>query len=72
MGIHLEGIFINPEKKGIHKPEFFLPLTVKNYQLIEDDFIKIVTLAPELDDGLIEYLHSKGIKVQAGLCIVYL
>ena len=68
LGIHLEGIFINPEKKGIHKPEFFLPLTVKNYQLIEDDFIKIVTLAPELDDGLIEYLHSKGIKVQAGHC----
>lgn len=68
LGIHLEGIFINPEKRGIHNPEHFMSLTVENYKLIEDDFIKIVTLAPELDEGLIEYLHSKGIKVQAGHC----
>ena len=68
LGIHLEGIFINPLKKGIHNPDYFLPLTVDNYKLIEDDFIKIVTLAPELDEGLIEYLRSKNIKVQAGHC----
>ena len=38
--------------------------------MIEDDFIKIVTLAPELcKDNLIQYLHSKDIKVQAGHCI---
>lgn len=69
LGVHLEGIFINPEKKGIHNPEHFLPLTVENYKLIEDDFIKIVTLAPELDEGLIDYLISKGVKVQAGHCV---
>lgn len=68
LGIHLEGVFINPEKKGIHNPKHFLPLTIENYKLIEDDFIKIVTLAPELDEGLIDYLTSKGIKVQAGHC----
>ena len=69
LGIHLEGIFINPEKKGIHNPEHFLPLTVEKYKLIEDDFIKIVTLAPELDEGLIDYLLGNGVKVQAGHCI---
>lgn len=69
LGIHLEGIFINPKKKGIHNPELLMSLTVENYKLIEDDFIKIVTLAPELDEGLIEYLHSKSVKVQAGHCI---
>ena len=69
LGVHLEGIFINPEKKGIHNPAHFLPLTVENYRLIEDDFIKIVTLAPEFDNGLINYLTEKGIKVQAGHCI---
>lgn len=68
LGIHLEGIFINPEKKGIHNPEHFLTPTVENYKLIEDDFIKIVTLAPELDDGLINYLCQKRVKVQAGHC----
>lgn len=66
LGIHLEGIFINPQKKGIHNPKHFLALTVENYKLIENDFIKIVTLAPELDEGLIEYLKNKNIKVQAG------
>lgn len=68
LGIHLEGIFINSAKKGIHNPERFLPLTIENFKKIEDDFIKIVTLAPELDEGLIDYLKSKSIKVQAGHC----
>lgn len=67
-GIHLEGIFINSEKKGIHNPKHFLPLTVDNYRLLEDDFIRIVTLAPELDEGLIDYLKEKNVKVQAGHC----
>ena len=69
LGVHIEGIFINPEKKGIHNPEHFMKLTVDNYKKIEDDFIKIVTLAPELDENLIDYLLSKNIKVQAGHCI---
>lgn len=69
VGIHLEGVFINSRKKGIHNSDCFLPLTVENYKLIEDDFIKIVTLAPELDEGLIGYLKEKGIKVQAGHCV---
>ena len=69
LGVHIEGIFINPEKKGIHNPEHFLPVSVDNYRLIEDDFIKIVTLAPELDCGLIDYLKEKNVKVQAGHCV---
>lgn len=71
LGIHLEGIFLNPEKKGIHNPKYFLAPCIENYKLIEDDFIKIVTLAPELDRNLelSHYLLSKGIKVQAGHCV---
>ena len=70
LGIHLEGIFLNPQKKGIHNQEHFLTPTVENYKLIENDFIKIVTLAPELDKDfeLSKYLLSKGVKVQAGHC----
>jgi len=68
-GVHLEGIFINKIKKGIHNPEHFLPLTIENYKKIEDDFIKIITLAPELDEGLIDYLKNKDIKIQAGHCV---
>ncbi len=69
LGVHLEGIFLNPEKKGIHDEKLFLPLTAENFRKIEDDFIKIVTLAPELDEDLIDCLISKGIKVQAGHCL---
>lgn len=68
LGIHLEGIFLNANKKGIHKSEYFLPLTVENYKKVEDDFIKTITIAPELDEGLLEYLSDKDIKIQAGHC----
>lgn len=71
LGIHIEGIFINSDKKGIHNEEHFLMPTIENYRLIEDEFIKIITLAPELDADkkLSNYLTLKGIKVQAGHCI---
>jgi len=70
LGIHLEGIFINPDKRGIHDEKLFLKPTVENYKLVEDDLIKIVTLAPELDENaeLSRYLTLKGVKVQAGHC----
>lgn len=76
LGIHLEGIFINPEKKGIHNPAHFLEPTIENFKKLADDFIKIVTLAPELcrayiqkGENLISFLRQKGIKVQAGHCV---
>ncbi len=83
LGVHLEGIFINEKKKGIHNPAHFLTPSVENYKLLEDDFIKIVTLAPELipsissqvasfeepQESLADYLAEKGVKVQAGHCV---
>lgn len=68
-GIHLEGIFLNPEKRGIHNPKYFMHPTIENFKQLEDPFIKILTLAPEFDDGLIKYLWNKGVRVQAGHCI---
>lgn len=69
-GVHLEGVFLNPEKKGIHNSDLFMSPTVDNYKLLEDDTIKIVTLAPELaEPALFEYLKNKGVKIQAGHCI---
>ena len=68
-GVHLEGIFLNPEKKGIHNSDYFMKPTLDNFKLVEDDFIKIITLAPELaDTELLNYLKNKGVKVQAGHC----
>lgn len=70
LGIHLEGIFINQDKKGIHDEKLFLQPTIENYKLVEDELIKVVTLAPELDEDceLRHYLTLKGVKIQAGHC----
>ena len=67
-GIHLEGPFINPEKAGIQPKKFIQPLNIELFKQIEDELIKIVTLAPELDKNyeFTKYLISKGIKVSAG------
>lgn len=69
LGIHLEGNFMNPKKRGIQDENLFMTLTVENFKQIEDEIVKIVTVAPELDEGLIDYLKFKGVKVQAGHCV---
>lgn len=72
MGVHLEGPFINPNKAGVHNPEIIKVPNLKDYRNITDgvdeDFIKIVTLAPELDKNLelTKYLTQKGVVVSAG------
>ena len=72
MGVHLEGPFINPNKAGVHNPELIKKPNLKDYKKIidgiDESFIKIVTLAPELDEGneLSEYLKSKGVIVSSG------
>jgi len=67
-GINLEGPFINPKYKGAHSQEYILPVTVEDYRKIEDDEIKIITVAPECDKNmeLANYLKNKGIIVSVG------
>jgi N-acetylglucosamine-6-phosphate deacetylase len=71
LGIHLEGPFLNPEKRGAHPQEYLLPLTLENVnQVLENygDIVKIITLAPELDptNEVIPYLNSLGITISLG------
>jgi N-acetylglucosamine-6-phosphate deacetylase len=71
LGVHLEGPFLNPQKRGAHPVEFLLPLTIENVkQVLGDcaDIVKIITLAPELDSTgeVISYLQSLGISVSIG------
>lgn len=67
-GINLEACFISPEKKGIHDESQLLLPSIDNFKLFENENIKIVTIAPELDKNLelTNYLKAKGIKVFAG------
>jgi N-acetylglucosamine-6-phosphate deacetylase len=71
IGVHLEGPFLNPEKRGAHPAEYLLPLTIDNIKRVLSDYadiVKIITLAPELDatGEVIRYLCSLGITVSLG------
>ena len=71
MGVHLEGPFLNYDKRGAHPAEYLLPLTLDNVKQILGNYsniVKIITLAPELDSTgeIIPYLTSQGIVVSLG------
>jgi N-acetylglucosamine-6-phosphate deacetylase len=71
LGVHLEGPFLNPQKRGAHSQEHLLPLTLDNVKRVLGDYaslVKIMTLAPELDETgkVIPYLKSLGITVSLG------
>ena len=71
LGVHLEGPFLNPHKRGAHPAEYLLPLTLSEVKRVLGDqsaTVKIITLAPELDQTgeVIPYLKSSGITVSLG------
>nr|CAD7605115.1 unnamed protein product [Timema genevievae] len=72
LGVHIEGPFINVEKKGAHPPKYIKPLD-KGVETVLDmygslDNVCILTLAPELENALpiIHELTSRGITVSLG------
>lgn len=71
LGVHLEGPFLNPQKRGAHPSEYLLLLTIDQLQRVLGDYadiVKIITLAPELDrtGEAIPYLRSLGMTVSLG------
>ena len=65
LGFHLEGPFINPDKKGGINPEGIYPSSPEAFKEIEDiigETLKIMTIAPELPGNLniIKYLKYNG------------
>jgi N-acetylglucosamine-6-phosphate deacetylase len=68
LGIHLEGPFLNPEFKGVHPENYILEPNINNFKKFEDENIKIVSYAPELDKKLefTRYLTQKNIIPSAG------
>ena len=69
IGVHLEGTFLSKDKAGIQDKSTFLAPTITNFKSITEGFedvVKIVTIAPEDDVDLIDYLNEKNILTQAG------
>lgn len=71
LGVHLEGPFLNYQKRGAHPEQFLLPLTLENVKKVLGNYgniVKIMTLAPELEENqqIIPYLKSLGITISLG------
>jgi N-acetylglucosamine-6-phosphate deacetylase len=70
LGLHLEGPYINPVKRGAHIAEHIRQPTVKEIKLLLEkgrDVIKMITLAPEIcDDEIINLLQQNNIIISAG------
>jgi N-acetylglucosamine-6-phosphate deacetylase len=69
LGLHLEGPFLNPARKGAHNPDYLrLPSLEVIDQWSPQNGVRLVTLAPELPGALrlIEALRARGIVVSAG------
>jgi len=69
-GLHLEGPYLNPIKKGAHPTKWIKKGTlseVKKWIESADGVIKMMTIAPELQDQeVIDYLHDKGVILSSG------
>lgn len=69
-GLHLEGPYLNPQRRGIHNPAHIRPADGMMVQkLVEQGpaVVKLITLAPEMvEPSLIKALASAGIGVSAG------
>jgi N-acetylglucosamine-6-phosphate deacetylase len=69
LGAHVEGPFIHPAKAGAQNPNaIYPPSRTLIDQLIAQEIVKLVTLAPEIPENqqIIPLLWSHGVAVSAG------
>jgi N-acetylglucosamine-6-phosphate deacetylase len=69
LGVHLEGPYLNPLKRGAHNPALLrTPNVDEVLRWADDSLTRIVTLAPELRGALeaVRALVGRGIVVSAG------
>ncbi len=69
-GLHLEGPWINPEKRGAHLLEYIHKPTLDEAKKLVDEaggVVKMITLASEMVDAeVVDYLQAQGIIISAG------
>jgi len=71
LGIHMEGPYINPEKKGAQKEDDIKKISIEEFlefNQASGNLIRLVTIAPEIPGaiGLIKYLYKQGIITSVG------
>lgn len=71
LGVHLEGPYINPERKGAQKEEDIRKISIEEFSefnQVSKELINLVTLAPELPSliNFIQWLNNQGIITSVG------
>ena len=70
LGLHLEGPYLNPIKKGAHVEECIKRPAMAEIKLLlekQQGVVKMITIAPEMcDDEIMDYLLRQNIIVSAG------
>jgi N-acetylglucosamine-6-phosphate deacetylase len=69
LGLHLEGPFLNPGKRGAHNPAFLRPPALHDAVSWSPEMgVRLVTVAPELlgSMDIIATLRQRGVVVSAG------
>lgn len=70
VGLHLEGPFIHPLRRGAHVADWIQTPTIDDiHRLLEvaDGCLKMITLAPECcSDEVLQILHDAGVLIAAG------
>lgn len=70
LGLHLEGPYLNPEKKGAHLASCIKKPTLGEVQMLMEKgrgIIRMMTIAPEMcDDAIVGLLMKNNIIVSAG------
>ena len=66
-GLHLEGPFINSEKKGAQNPDFIYPFT-ERHEVVLKAPVKLITAAPEVKgfEKLLKVAKRRNIEVSIG------
>jgi N-acetylglucosamine-6-phosphate deacetylase len=67
-GVHLEGPFLNPKYRGVHRAEHLASPSEGEPPYYRSPTVRLVTLAPELKGALelISSLHRRGVAVSIG------
>lgn len=70
LGLHLEGPFLNPIRKGAHPEKYIKKATidlVRKWVESAGGVVKMMTIAPELQDKeVIDYLNDHGVLLSSG------
>jgi N-acetylglucosamine-6-phosphate deacetylase len=69
LGIHVEGPFLDPVRKGAHDPKFIRPITEEDVEMLgnADCGIVMLTAAPNrVSPEVIRALVAKGVRVSLG------